>query len=103
MSARTEKQGIGFFRTFSLAFASDINTIDEQLMMTLRSFLATVFSVISTIVVVSGVTPVFTLCLIPIIIYYVIQQRFFTVRLHAIIMAFANYPLILNIVPPLIS
>ena len=74
-------------RTFD---ASDMNTIDEQLMMTLRSFLATIFSVISTIVVVSGVTPIFTLCLIPMIIYYVIQQRFFTVRLPETVLDSAN-------------
>jgi ATP-binding cassette, subfamily C (CFTR/MRP), member 1 len=54
-------------------------TVDEQLMGTLRSFLATIFSVVSTIVVISGVTPIFTVCLIPIIIYYGIQQRFFNV------------------------
>lgn len=57
----------------------DIYTVDEQLMMALRSYLSTVMAVFSTIVVVSVVTPVFTLCLIPIIIYYGYQQSFFTV------------------------
>lgn len=55
-------------------------TVDEELVMTLRSYLWTLMSVISTIVVISGVTPVFTFCLIPIIAYYIMQQQFFTVR-----------------------
>lgn len=59
---------------------SDIYTIDEQLVATLRVYLQTLFSVLSTIVVISGVTPVFTLCLIPILIFYVSEQSFFTVR-----------------------
>ena len=57
-----------------------MNEIDEKLMMALRSYLSTIMTVGSTIVVVSFVTPVFTLCLIPIIIYYGFQQNFFTVR-----------------------
>jgi hypothetical protein len=48
-------------------------------MMALRSYLGTILTVISTIVVISGVTPTFTLCLVPIIIYYMGQQNFFTV------------------------
>ena len=54
-------------------------TIDEELVMTLRSYLWTLMSVISTIIVISGVTPVFTFCLIPIIVFYIMQQKFFTV------------------------
>jgi hypothetical protein len=48
-------------------------------MMALRSYLGTVMSVASTIVVISFVTPFFTVCLVPILIYYAIQQSFFTV------------------------
>ena len=48
-------------------------------MSTLRTYLQTLFNVISTIVVISAVTPLFTACLIPIIIYYGIQQAYFTV------------------------
>jgi hypothetical protein len=54
-------------------------TVDSQLMATLRSYLATIMNVVSTIVVVSGVTPAFTICLIPIILFYAAQQNFFTV------------------------
>lgn len=54
-------------------------TLDEDLISNLKSYLGTVFSVISTIAVISGVTPVFMICLIPIIIYYMRQQAFFTV------------------------
>ena len=59
-------------------------TIDEQLMMALRSYLSTVMTVCSTIVVISAVTPVFTVCLVPIIIYYAYQQNFFTVRARSL-------------------
>ena len=58
---------------------TDTNTIDEQLLTTIRSYLATLFTVLSTIVVVSGVTPVFALCLIPMILFYISEQQFFTV------------------------
>jgi hypothetical protein len=57
-------------------------TIDEQLMQTLRTYLQTLFAILSTIVVISGVTPVFTICLIPILIFYVVEQNFFTVRIR---------------------
>lgn len=61
-------------------FITDMYTVDEQLMMALRSYLSTIMSVASTIVFVSIVTPIFTLCLIPITFYYGYQQQFFTVR-----------------------
>ena len=63
-------------------FSKDIYTIDEQLMNTLRPYLQNLFGILSTIVVISGVTPVFTICLIPIIIFYVVEQKFFTVRIR---------------------
>jgi ABC-type multidrug transport system fused ATPase/permease subunit len=62
-------------------FSKDIYTIDEQLMATLRVYLQTLFGVLSTVVVISGVTPIFTICLIPIIIFYVVEQSFFTVSI----------------------
>lgn len=49
-------------------------TVDIQLVATLRSYLMTLFTIGSTIVVISSITPVFTLCLIPILIYYTVQQ-----------------------------
>lgn len=55
-------------------------TVDEQLMDNLRTYLMTLFSIISTVAVISGVTPAFTLCLIPVAIYYLVQQAYFTVR-----------------------
>jgi ABC-type multidrug transport system fused ATPase/permease subunit len=64
------------------ALSADIFTIDEQLMNTLRTYLQTLFNVFSTIVVISGVTPMFTICLIPILIFYVVEQNFFTVRIR---------------------
>jgi len=59
-------------------FSKDMYTIDEQLVATLRSYLATLANVFSTIIVISGVTPIFTLCLIPILIFYAMQQAYFT-------------------------
>lgn len=58
----------------------DMYIIDEELVMTLRSYLWTLMSVVSTIAVISGVTPIFTLCLVPIIAFYAMHQNFFTVR-----------------------
>ena len=58
-------------------------TVDEELVMTLRSYLWTLMSVISTIVVITSVNPLFAFCLIPIVAFYVMQQRFFTVRFVA--------------------
>jgi ATP-binding cassette, subfamily C (CFTR/MRP), member 1 len=60
-------------------FSQDMYTVDSQLMATLRSYLTTIMSVVSTIVVISGVTPAFTICLIPILLFYGAQQNFFTV------------------------
>jgi len=44
--------------TSLFGFYVDIYVIDEQLTQTLRTYLMTLFSVISTLVVISGVTPV---------------------------------------------
>jgi hypothetical protein len=57
----------------------DIYAVDEQLMDTLRAYLQTLFAVISTIAVISAVTPIFMLCLVPMLVYYVKEQSFFTV------------------------
>jgi ABC-type multidrug transport system fused ATPase/permease subunit len=67
-------------------FSQDMYTIDSQLMTALRSYLTTIMSVCSTVVVISGVTPGFTICLIPIFIFYASQQKFFTVRTAAELM-----------------
>jgi hypothetical protein len=54
-------------------------TIDEGLNDTLINYLWTLFNVLSTIVVISGVTPVFALCLIPVVVFYLNEQSYFTV------------------------
>lgn len=59
-------------------FSKDMYVVDEQLMITLRSYLATLFSIFSTIFVISAVTPIFTLCLVPLFIFYGLQQQYFT-------------------------
>ena len=53
-------------------------TVDEQLIVSGRSYLATMMSVLSTILVVASVTPVFILGLAPVVVFYLHQQSFFT-------------------------
>lgn len=60
-------------------FSKDIYTIDEQLVNTFSMYTRTLFSVLSTVVVIAGVTPVFLLFLFPMILYYMKEQAFFTV------------------------
>ena len=60
-------------------FSSDMNIIDSKLVDTLRMYISTLFAIGSTIIVISTVTPIFTLCLIPILIFYALQQAYFTV------------------------
>lgn len=59
-------------------FSKDIFTLDEQLVSTMRSYLATVSNVIGVIIVISFITPYFTVCLVPMLIFYNQQQTFFT-------------------------
>jgi len=65
--------------TIRIPLSLDIYTIDEQLMETLRTYLFTLFTVFSTVVVISGVTPIFTLCLFPMMLFYAWEQSRFTV------------------------
>lgn len=53
-------------------------TVDEELVSTLRSYLNSLMSVISVVFVISSVTPMFTLCLVPIVVFYLHQQNYFT-------------------------
>eukprot|EP00934_Nitzschia_sp_Nitz4_P007307 Nitzschia sp. Nitz4//scaffold4_size323378//100305//104932//NITZ4_000644-RA/size323378-snap-gene-0.448-mRNA-1//-1//CDS//3329553351//7297//frame0 len=59
-------------------FSKDMDTVDNQLMFAMRSYLSTILSVCSAVIVVSSVTPMFTVCLIPVFAFYAAQQRFFT-------------------------
>ena len=59
-------------------FSNDILNVDEALVSSLRSYLATLSSVIGVIIVISIVTPKFVMCLIPIILFYISQQIYFT-------------------------
>lgn len=59
-------------------FSKDIFTIDEKLVRTLRSYLATFSNVLVAILVTSYVTPSFTIVIIPMIAFYTRQQKFFT-------------------------
>mmetsp|Transcript_20870 Transcript_20870/g.30630 ORF Transcript_20870/g.30630 Transcript_20870/m.30630 type:complete len:499 (+) Transcript_20870:3084-4580(+) len=58
-------------------FSKDVYILDEKLVLALRGFLNALSRVISTIFVISFITPYFTLCVIPVLIFYINQQRFF--------------------------
>ena len=70
---------MSFFDTTPLGrilnrFSKDINIIDETLPRSVRSFLATLFNVFSTIIVVSIATPIFLVVIIPMTIIYILVQ-----------------------------
>lgn len=69
-------------------FSYDVYTIDSQLMTAARSYLTTILSVVSALVVNIGVFPAFTIGIIPLICYYIAQQRFFTVSI-LVLLSFA--------------
>uniref|UniRef100_A0A7S4AQQ3 P-loop containing nucleoside triphosphate hydrolase protein n=2 Tax=Pseudo-nitzschia australis TaxID=44445 RepID=A0A7S4AQQ3_9STRA len=59
-------------------FGQDMYTIDSQIVTTLRSYISTILSVVSALVVNAGVSPAFTISIIPLVFYYAAQQKFFT-------------------------
>jgi ATP-binding cassette, subfamily C (CFTR/MRP), member 1 len=67
------------YHTLTLTPYADMYTIDEGLNDTLINYLWTLFNVLSTIIVISGVTPIFALCLIPVMVFYLNEQSYFTV------------------------
>jgi ATP-binding cassette subfamily C (CFTR/MRP) protein 1 len=60
-------------------FSKDIYTIDEKLVDTAGMYLRTLFNVFATLAVIAGITPVFILFMIPLVLYYMHEQAFFTV------------------------
>ena len=58
-------------------FSKDIYTVDETIPRSLRSFLMTFFSVITTIIVISISTPIFLAVIVPLLIIYIIIQRIY--------------------------
>eukprot|EP00560_Eucampia_antarctica_P007002 CAMPEP_0197828720 /NCGR_PEP_ID=MMETSP1437-20131217/5242_1 /TAXON_ID=49252 ORGANISM="Eucampia antarctica, Strain CCMP1452" /NCGR_SAMPLE_ID=MMETSP1437 /ASSEMBLY_ACC=CAM_ASM_001096 /LENGTH=1315 /DNA_ID=CAMNT_0043430055 /DNA_START=350 /DNA_END=4300 /DNA_ORIENTATION=+ len=74
---------MSFFDTTPLGriinrFSKDMYTVDETLVSSLMSYLSTVMHVLGSIVVITSVTPKFIFALIPLIIFYVSQQSYFT-------------------------
>ena len=59
-------------------FSKDMYTLDEQIPQTIRSYLSTIFAVIGTVVVISVITPWFMVALVPIVIFYKVQEKYFT-------------------------
>jgi len=60
-------------------FSQDMYTIDSQLVTALRSYVSTLLSVVSAVIINAGVSPAFTIGIIPLMYYYAAQQKFFTV------------------------
>ncbi len=70
---------MSFFDTTPLGrilnrFSKDINVIDETIPRSIRSFLMTILSVFSTIIVVSIATPIFLIVILPMTIIYILVQ-----------------------------
>ena len=70
---------MSFFDTTPLGrilnrFSKDIYMIDEVIPRSLRTFLFTFFSVISTLVVVLIATPTFGVVIVPLVIFYILVQ-----------------------------
>jgi ATP-binding cassette subfamily C (CFTR/MRP) protein 1 len=59
-------------------FSKDLYTVDEDLVVSGRSYLTTMAQVLSAIVVTTSVTPQFIIGLVPLLFFYVHQQNFFT-------------------------
>ena len=55
-------------------FSKDIYTIDETIPRSVRAFISTFFSVLSTIFVISFATPLFTAVILPLLIFYLLIQ-----------------------------
>jgi len=78
------KAPMSFFDTTPLGqivnrFSKDIYTLDEQLPDSMRSFFFTMTKCFSTVIVVSTVTPIFMLSLIPILYLYRLAQQYFSI------------------------
>ena len=73
---------MAFFDTTPLGrvinrFSKDIYTIDEQIPQTVRSYLGTMAKVISTILYICVITPLFVVGLVPIMLFYYVAQRYY--------------------------
>jgi len=60
-------------------FSKDIYTTDEEIPNTLRSYMSLLAKCLSTVIVISAVTPIFTLCLIPMLYLYRVLQKYFSI------------------------
>ncbi|XP_062886763.1 ATP-binding cassette sub-family C member 3 isoform X1 [Mobula hypostoma] len=58
-------------------FGKDINVIDEVIPITFQMFLATFFISLSTMIVIMISTPWFTLIIVPLVLVYILVQRFY--------------------------
>jgi len=78
------KAPMSFFDTTPLGqiinrFSKDIYTLDEALPDSMRSYFFTMAKCFSTVIVISAVTPIFALSLVPILFLYRFAQKYFSV------------------------
>mmetsp|Transcript_40055 Transcript_40055/g.94049 ORF Transcript_40055/g.94049 Transcript_40055/m.94049 type:complete len:488 (-) Transcript_40055:503-1966(-) len=59
-------------------FSKDIYVIDEKIPSNIRSYLGSMVSVVAVVAVVAFVTPAFAICLVPMVLFYSRQQRYFS-------------------------
>jgi len=81
--ARILRAPMSFFDTTPIGritnrFSKDMYTVDEVMLTNLRQYLACIINVCTTIIVISSITPIFSICLVPILAFYVTQQKYFT-------------------------
>lgn len=63
--------------SFSFRFGKDVDTVDLNIPMTIRSTMATMANVIGTLIVVSIASPFFLVALVPLGVCYHFVQRFY--------------------------
>lgn len=59
-------------------FTEDMNVVDDPLVGTAQIYLYFASEILATLVVISFTTPPFALCMIPVLVFYMKQQSFFT-------------------------
>ena len=83
MLEKTMHAPMSFFETNLIGrilsrFSSDLDVIDSKIANQLRMFLNSIFMILGTLVIISGITPMFLLPLVPVVVIYILHQLFYT-------------------------